>query len=277
MVLLFMSPWIIGFLAFTLYPMVSSLYFSFTSYDLLSTPRWIGLENYRFMFTKDPLFWTAIKNTAWIIVIGVPVRIPAAIATASLLVRPTRGQGVPDVLLRSNPRPGGRRGARLPLPVQPGDRAREPDPRRDRHRGPTLWLFDAQWSKPTLVLLILWGVGDAMIIFLAGMLDVPVSSTKRQTSRERAAGRSSGGDPAHDLSGHLLLAGDRRDLRVPVLHTGVRDQLWQTGDAAQIGHPQNSLLFFTSTSTRWGSRTSRWGTPRRSHGCCSRSRWSARC
>ena len=58
MVLLFMSPWVIGFLAFTLYPMVSSLYFSFTSYDLLSTPRWIGLENYRFMFTKDPLFWT---------------------------------------------------------------------------------------------------------------------------------------------------------------------------------------------------------------------------
>ena len=72
LVLLFMSPWIVGFVAFTLYPMLSSLYFSFTSYDLLSTPHWIGIENYRFMFTKDPLFWTAIKNTAWIIVVGVP-------------------------------------------------------------------------------------------------------------------------------------------------------------------------------------------------------------
>ena len=89
-VALFMSPWIIGFLAFTVYPMLSSLYFSFTSYDLLSTPRWIGTANYPFMFTKDPLFWTAVKNTAFIIILGLPLRLVVAIATATLLVRPSR-------------------------------------------------------------------------------------------------------------------------------------------------------------------------------------------
>ena len=62
-VLLFMSPWILGFLLLILYPMLSSLYFSFTKYSLLEQPVWIGLENYSFMFTKDPFFWLAFRNT----------------------------------------------------------------------------------------------------------------------------------------------------------------------------------------------------------------------
>ncbi|HXP14250.1 MAG TPA: sugar ABC transporter permease, partial [Actinomycetes bacterium] len=63
--LAFMSPWIIGFSVFYVYPMASSLYFSFTKYDILSQPEWVGLANYRFMFTSDPLFWVAIRNTLW--------------------------------------------------------------------------------------------------------------------------------------------------------------------------------------------------------------------
>jgi len=60
------------FCAFFLYPMGASLYYSFTSYDLLSSPRWVGLANYRFLFTKDPLFWQSVRNTLWIVAIGVP-------------------------------------------------------------------------------------------------------------------------------------------------------------------------------------------------------------
>ena len=52
-----MSPWIIGFVVFYVYPMLATLYFSFTHYDILSTPKWVGLSNYRFMFTSDPQFW----------------------------------------------------------------------------------------------------------------------------------------------------------------------------------------------------------------------------
>ena len=99
--LLLLSPWIIGFVAFTMGPMVLSFYYSFTHYDLLSSPHWIGLDNYRFMFGKltlngqpdqgDPFFWTSVRNTLWIIVFGVPLRIFFGIATAMLLTRPKRG------------------------------------------------------------------------------------------------------------------------------------------------------------------------------------------
>jgi multiple sugar transport system permease protein len=93
-VALFLSPWIIGFLAFVAYPMFASLYYSFTNYDLLSAPRYVGLENYTFMFTKDPQFWQAMRNTLWIIAVGLPLEITFAMLTAMLLMRPRRGHRV---------------------------------------------------------------------------------------------------------------------------------------------------------------------------------------
>src|SRR5204863_8925778 len=89
-----MSPWIVGFVAFYLYPMVASLYFSFTHYDILSTPRWVGLANYRFMFTSDPQFWLAMRNTIWIIAVSTPLEIAFAVGTAMVLTRPRRGGGI---------------------------------------------------------------------------------------------------------------------------------------------------------------------------------------
>ena len=74
-VLFFMSPWIIGFSVFIVYPMMSSLYFSFTHYDLLGSPSWVGFANYRYMFAEDIVFWKAIKNTVWFIVVAVPLQI----------------------------------------------------------------------------------------------------------------------------------------------------------------------------------------------------------
>src|SRR6266545_1957233 len=89
--LAFMAPWIIGFSAFYVYPMASSLYFSFTKYDILSQPRWAGFSNYRFMFTSDPLFWVSLRNTLWIIAFLVPLQVIFAIATATVLTRIRRG------------------------------------------------------------------------------------------------------------------------------------------------------------------------------------------
>ncbi|MDP9295877.1 MAG: sugar ABC transporter permease, partial [Actinomycetota bacterium] len=93
-VLLFMSPWIIGFLAFNLYPALATLYYSFTKYDLVSPPQWVGLFNYRFMFTSDPDFWLAMRNTLWIMGISIPLQVVFAIACAVVLTRPRRGVGV---------------------------------------------------------------------------------------------------------------------------------------------------------------------------------------
>lgn len=247
-VLLFMSPWIIGFLAFTLYPLVSSLYFSFTSYDLLSTPHWVGLANYEFMFTKDPLFWTAMKNTAFIIALGVPLRILVAIITASLLVRPKRGMKVyrtiffvptlaPAVaaalafLYLFNPAIG-------PVNQILGAVGIEDAP---------LWLYDAKWSKPTLILLILWGVGDTMIIFLAGMLDVP-----RQLYEAADIEGASGWQKFRYVTLPMISPVIFFSLVIGVI-VGFQYftqpyviGFWQTGDATDIGGVQNSILFFTT-------------------------------
>ena len=88
-------------LLFTAGPMLISFYYSFTHYDLTSSPRWIGLANYQFMFQHatidgrpdqgDPVVWQAVKNTAWIIVFALPLRVLFAMGTAMLLTRPRRG------------------------------------------------------------------------------------------------------------------------------------------------------------------------------------------
>jgi multiple sugar transport system permease protein len=174
MVLLFMSPWIIGFLVFILYPMVSSLYFSFTKYSLLEQPVWIGLENYRFMFTKDPFFWLAFRNTIWIIVVGVPLRIAFGIFTAWLLTKPRTGTRTYRTVyfLPSMATPAAAALAFV-LVFNPAFGPVNQILRALGMKDPPLWFYGPNSSKWGLVMLGLWGVGDAMIIFLAGLLDVP--------------------------------------------------------------------------------------------------------
>jgi multiple sugar transport system permease protein len=172
-VLAFMSPWLLGFTAFYLYPMAASLWFSFTNYDLLTQPKWVGLANYRFLLRDDPLLWQSVRNTAFIVAVGVPARVLFAIGTALLLTRARRGAGLfrtvfylptlaPPVaatlafvyLLNPSTGPVDQLLRRLHLPAP-------------------LWFQDPTFAKPALVLLALWGIGDLMIIFLAGLLDVP--------------------------------------------------------------------------------------------------------
>lgn len=169
-----MSPWIVGFSVFIVYPMVSSLYFSFTHYDLIGSPIWIGLDNYKYMFTEDVLFWQAIRNTVWFIVVAVPLQIVFAIFTASLLTRPRRGvkvyrtlfflpaiapvvAGALAFLFLFNPSYGPVNAFLSAVGVS----------------HPPTWFYSPTSSKWALVILALWGVGEAMIIFLAGLLDVP--------------------------------------------------------------------------------------------------------
>jgi multiple sugar transport system permease protein len=173
LVLLLMSPWIVGFGVFFAYPLISNAYLSFTHYDLLSKPRWIGTSNYEFLFEKDASIWPAVRNTLWLIAIMVPLQVVFAIGVAMALQRPRRGVGVfrtvfylptlaPPVaatlgfVFLLNPATG-------PVNTILGDLGIE---------GP-LWFNSPSWSKPALVLLALWGIGNTMIIFLAALLDVP--------------------------------------------------------------------------------------------------------
>jgi multiple sugar transport system permease protein len=171
--LLLMAPWLIGFSVFFGYPLVMSVYLSFTHYDLLSPPQWIGLANYKYLFHDDPQVGGAVKNTLWIIAVMVPLQVVFAFGVALMLARAKRGVGTfrtifylpalaPPVAATLafvyilNPATG-------PVNIILSHLGIE---------GP-LWFQSPEWSKPSLVLLGLWGVGNVMIIFLAAILDVP--------------------------------------------------------------------------------------------------------
>jgi multiple sugar transport system permease protein len=173
--LAFISPWIIGFLAFTLYPIFSSLYYSFTEYNLFSSPDWVGLENYRSLLLDDHLFRTALWNTVYIAIMGVAFGLLTSIPLALLLNSDVHGRAffraifflpsiVPIVasailwkwLLNAN---YGLLNAALSF----------------LHLPAPAWLADPDWIKPALVVMSLWGVGAPVILYLAALQDVPRS------------------------------------------------------------------------------------------------------
>lgn len=169
---LFAAPWIIGFAAFALYPSLASLYYSFTDFSTLRPPVWVGLENFRALFS-DGLFWTAVRNTLYFTAIGVPASILLALSLALLLNQKRRGVSIYRALLYVpvivppvvtaiiwvwilNPENGLLNAALglLHLP-QPG------------------WLTDPTWSKPALLIMANWSFGQIMVILLAGLQEVP--------------------------------------------------------------------------------------------------------
>src|SRR3954452_23147477 len=173
LVLLLMSPWIVGFSVFFGYPLVMSAYLSFNHYDLLSPPRWVGWANYDYLIHTDPQVWTAVRNTLWMIGIAVPLQVLFAFGAALMLARAKSGAGffrtvfylpalAPPVAATLgfvyilNPATGPLNTILGKLGIQ----------------GP-LWFQSPHWSKPALVGLGLWGVGNTMVIFLAAVLDVP--------------------------------------------------------------------------------------------------------
>ncbi len=171
--LAFCAPFLVGFLVFTFYPMAASFYYSFTHFDGLNPPRWIGLNNYRFLLSEDDEFKQALSNTVYMVLVGVPAQLITAFVTALLLNVKIRGMaiyrtayllpaflpivpiaylwqfmfdsqtGIVTLVLGA-----------LGLP-QPG------------------WFTDPGWSKPGLILLSMWTIGTTSIIYLAALQDVP--------------------------------------------------------------------------------------------------------
>jgi multiple sugar transport system permease protein len=168
-----MSPWIAGFTIFFGYPLVMTAYYSFTHYDLLSAPRWVGLANYRFLFEGDQQVWPAVSNTLWFMAVAVPANALFAFGVALMLSRARRGVGVFRTVFY------------LPALVPPVAATLGFVYLLNPGTGPVntilahlgidgpLWFDSPQWSKPSLVLLGMWGVGNLMIIFLAALIDVP--------------------------------------------------------------------------------------------------------
>jgi multiple sugar transport system permease protein len=171
---LFISPWVIGFLWFTIYPMGKALYYSFTNFDLLQPPRWVGLDNYRTAFSNDPLFWQSLLNTGIYALMTLPAGTAFSIGLALLLDARVRGQAVfraiffvPTV---------------LPLVATSVVWTTALDPQWGYINAilrlvgvshPPGWLAEPFWTKPAFALMSLWTVGTAVIIYLAALQGVP--------------------------------------------------------------------------------------------------------
>jgi len=171
---LLISPWLIGFLVFTLIPMIASLYLSFTNYELFKQTQWTGLSNY-IRLGRDKLVGIALYNTAYYVFIGVPLRLIFALLLAVLLNQKIKGTTIFRTLFYLPSVTSSVAMALLWLWLF------NPDFGLINYilsllgiKGPG-WLVDARWSKPALIIMSLWGVGPTMMIFLAGLQGIPES------------------------------------------------------------------------------------------------------
>lgn len=170
---LFILPWLIGFFVFTLGPLILSFIASFTNYDITSQMDFIGFENYKLMFTRDPLFWKSLGNTLYYVVISVPATLLGAIVIALLMNQKIPGirffrtiYYLPSVLSGVgvyflwmqllSPQSGLINIVLSWFGIE----------------GP-VWLFDPNWTKPALIFMNLWKVGGSMLLYLASLQGIP--------------------------------------------------------------------------------------------------------
>jgi multiple sugar transport system permease protein len=172
--ILFISPWIIGFLAFTLYPMLASFYYSFTEFHIRTAPQWIGLANYAELF-HDKLFLTSLLNTIYLVAIGVPLTLFLSFICAVLLNLKVRGQSIYRVIYFLPSIVPTVASALLWIWIlNPSSGIINTLLGQIGITGPN-WFRDPNWAKPALIMMGLWGMGGTIVIYLSGLQDVPAS------------------------------------------------------------------------------------------------------
>jgi multiple sugar transport system permease protein len=172
--LLFVSPWIVGTLGLVLYPMLLSLYYSFTNYDIVGSSTWVGLANYRELL-HDPEFAQALGNTLYLVVVMVPLSLVASLGYALLLNLAVFGQRFFRTVLYLPQMVPTVASAILWIWVLNPTYGLVNTVLGWVHITGPLWLNSITWSKPSLVLMNLWGVGGAGVIFLAGLQGISPS------------------------------------------------------------------------------------------------------
>ncbi|GLY06411.1 MULTISPECIES: sugar ABC transporter permease [Actinoplanes] len=170
---LFLSPWIAGALVLTIGPMLASLYLSFTDYDLFTSPQWVGLANYRRLFDDDPRFLTSVGVTLRYVLISTPLKLIAALGVAILLNRVTRG----SAFYRSAFYAPSLLGASAAIAIVWRlifDNQGIVDKGLSAvgiHTGG--WVASPRYALLVIVALAVWQFGAPMVIFLAGLKQIP--------------------------------------------------------------------------------------------------------
>jgi multiple sugar transport system permease protein len=173
--IIFALPFIIGFLGFTIIPMIASLYISFTSYKLVTDPVWIGLSNFKRLFTQDPRFFKSLFVTLRYVIFSVPIKLLSALMIAMLLVRKHRGVSVYRSIYYFPALVGGsvavtmvwkelfsHRGLINSLFINAG-----------LLKEPLSWFGSSELAVWPLIFLTVWQFGSSMIIFAAGLKQIP--------------------------------------------------------------------------------------------------------
>lgn len=172
----FILPFIIGFLTFIIVPMLISFGFSFTRYNILEKPTFIGLENYITMLTDDPKFWKTFGVTLYYVFFSVPLRLIMALIVAMLLVKSTKLSGfyraiyyLPSII-----------GSSVAVAILwkrlfASDGVINALLNAIGINSDTAWLGRSDTAIWTLILLAVWQFGSSMLIFLSGLKQVPVS------------------------------------------------------------------------------------------------------
>jgi len=172
---LFFSPGLVGFLVFMAFPIMFSLYLSFTSYNMYNSPKWIGLLNYRIIFTQDDLFYKSLYNTLYYVAISVPLNTIFGILIAVLMNQKIRGMRLFRTIFFLPSVVSGVAVALLWQWILDGNFGLlNTFLSKIGIEGPG-WLTDENWSKFSLILMNLWAVGGGMIVYLAGLQGIPRS------------------------------------------------------------------------------------------------------
>lgn len=170
---LFISPWLLGFLGLTAYPLILSLYYSFTDYTLLEPINWVGTNNYELIFTADSKFVTSVKVTFLYVLASVPLKLIAALLVAIVLNRAVRGIGLYRTAIYFPSLIGGSIAVSLlwrNIFGVDGIFNKIIGAFGLEGKG---WITSPDTALSTLVLLTIWQFGSSMVIFLAGLKQIP--------------------------------------------------------------------------------------------------------
>jgi multiple sugar transport system permease protein len=169
---LFISPWIIGFIGLTLGPLLFSLAASFTDYNITSKMNFVGLDNFKRMFTMDDLFRTSLYNTLYYVIFSVPLTTAGAILLGVLLNQKVKGMKVFRTIYYLPAVLSGVAVYFLWMQLlSPSTGLVNTMLSWFGIEGPA-WLFDPEWTKPALLLMKMWSVGGGMLLYLASLQGV---------------------------------------------------------------------------------------------------------
>ncbi|MFD3502437.1 carbohydrate ABC transporter permease [Streptomyces sp. NPDC058676] len=164
----FLSPWVLGAIALTLLPMAVSLYLSFTDYNLFDPPHWVGLRNYKQMFTEDPRYWRSVVTTLTYVVVAVPLQLALALVVALALKSMRAGKGFYRSAFYAPSLLGASMSIALVWRAIFNDGGTV-----DNLLGTGGWVNKPGWALLAVALLTVWQFGAPMVIFLAGLQQIP--------------------------------------------------------------------------------------------------------